>query len=200
MRYQGRITTWKDDKGFGFITPNGGGDQVFLHISAFSQRQQRPTGDELVTYERKVDAKGRAQAVLVAYVGEPSAPGHSRTLPIFAAVFMIFIIGSVVVGRLPLAVLTLYLVTSVIAFFAYAFDKSAARKGQWRTQESTLHLLAIVGGWPGALTAQRLHRHKSSKSSFQRVFWVTVGLNCGALAWLMSPAGSRLLKSALGIA
>jgi cold shock CspA family protein len=37
MRYQGKITTWKDDQGFGFITPNMGGEPVFVHIKAFRQ-------------------------------------------------------------------------------------------------------------------------------------------------------------------
>jgi len=59
MRYQGRITTWKDDKGFDFITPNGGGEQVFLHINSFSNRERRPEGNELVTYELTVDGKVR---------------------------------------------------------------------------------------------------------------------------------------------
>lgn len=202
MRYQGRIATWKDDKGFGFITPNGGGEQVFVHISSFSNRLSRPEGNELVTYELKVDGKGRAQANIVAFVGEkatPSVPpGRGNFPPLFAVCFLAFVVGAVIAGRLPIVVLALYLAASLIAFFAYAFDKSAAIRNQWRTQESTLHLFALLGGWPGALAAQRLLRHKSAKASFQATFWFTVALNCGALGWLFSPSGAQTLQSVLG--
>ena len=202
MRYQGRITTWKDDKGFGFITPNGGGRQVFAHINCFSNRQRRPEGNEIVTYEHIFDEKGRVQASAVAFVGKQSAPsrppGRSK-LPVTFAFCVLFVVAAAVfTGRLPMHVLALYVAASNVAFFAYAFDKSAARRNQWRTRESTLHLVALVGGWPGALAAQRLLRHKSAKASFQATFWATVVLNGGALGWLLSPSGAKALQSALG--
>lgn len=121
--------------------------------------------------------------------------GRSKLPPLFALCFLGLIAAAVVIGKLPVAVLAVYLGASFVAFCAYAFDKSAAQNGQWRTQESTLHLFALLGGWPGALAAQRLLRHKSAKTSFQVVFWITVGLNCGALGWLFSAAGSRVLHS-----
>ena len=202
MRYQGRVTTWKDDKGFGFITPNGGGAQVFVHIKSFSNRQHRPTGNEIVTYALRIDGKGRAQAENVLFVGEhitpPSPSGHSSIPPLFAGGFLFFVAASVFTGRLPKTILALYLVASIVAFVAYALDKSAASNNRWRTQESTLHLFALIGGWPGALAAQRLLRHKSKKTSFQTVFWATVFLNCGALGWLFSPSGTNFLRSLLG--
>ena len=89
----------------------------------------------------------------------------------------------------------LYLVASLLTFIAYAIDKSAARKGGWRTQESTLHFLSLVGGWPGALVAQQVLRHKSSKQAFRSVFWVTVILNCAAFFWLFTPVGTALFQS-----
>jgi uncharacterized membrane protein YsdA (DUF1294 family) len=56
-----------------------------------------------------------------------------------------------------------------------------------------LHLWALVGGWPGALLAQRLIRHKSVKAEFRNVFWGTVALNVVALIWLASPGGRMWL-------
>lgn len=93
MRYQGRITTWKDDKGFGFIV-NRDGVPVFVHIKSFSNRQRRPTGNEIVTYEISVDDKGRAQAGAVAFVDEQAASfsssSESNIPPLFACCFLIF--------------------------------------------------------------------------------------------------------------
>ena len=51
MRRQGKIATWKDQQGFGFIAPDDGGEQIFVHIKSFSNRQRRPIGNEIVTYE-----------------------------------------------------------------------------------------------------------------------------------------------------
>jgi len=103
-----------------------------------------------------------------------------------------------VANRLPTPVIALYAGASLIAFVVYALDKAAARAGRWRTQESTLHLLALIGGWPGALLAQRQFRHKTAKTSFLVVFWATVLLNCGALGWLLTANGSQALRTALG--
>jgi len=67
MRFQGRISDWKDDRGFGFITPNGGGNRVFLHIRSFRKGEPRPAGSELVTFVVAQGEKG-ARAEDVAYV------------------------------------------------------------------------------------------------------------------------------------
>jgi uncharacterized membrane protein YsdA (DUF1294 family) len=90
----------------------------------------------------------------------------------------------------------LYLCASSAAFLAYALDKKAARRRRRRISENTLHLLALFGGWPGALLAQQLLRHKSSKPSFRRAFLGTVLINCLGLLCLL-PAVRRLLMSFL---
>lgn len=84
-----------------------------------------------------------------------------------------------------MTLLAYYLAASVVTFAFYAFDKAAARKAHWRTPEITLHALGLLGGWPGALAAQHLLRHKSAKRSFLAVFWLTVGLHCAAAGWLL---------------
>jgi uncharacterized membrane protein YsdA (DUF1294 family) len=80
-----------------------------------------------------------------------------------------------------------YAVMSLITFVVYAFDKSAAKTQRWRTSEATLHMLALIGGWPGALLAQQWLRHKSSKRVFRTVFWTMVVLNVAGVVMLCSP-------------
>jgi uncharacterized membrane protein YsdA (DUF1294 family)/cold shock CspA family protein len=204
MRYQGKIANWKDDKGFGFVTPNGGGEKAFVHIKAFSGRSRRPIEGDLITYELTTDEKRRSQAQNIRFVGDrvtSSTPHTTRSFDtIFAILFCSFLALVVLVGRLPFAIIGIYFAASSLAFLAYAIDKSAAQNNRWRTQESTLHLIGIVGGWPGALLAQKTLRHKSKKEEFQTVFWATVILNCFALGWFLTKSGSAFLGAILGFA
>jgi uncharacterized membrane protein YsdA (DUF1294 family) len=87
-------------------------------------------------------------------------------------------------GLVSAAVPVFYAMASVAAAIAYRLDKSAAERNAWRTSERMLHFMGLIGGWPGALVAQEVFRHKSRKLSFRFVFWMTVALNCGALVWL----------------
>ena len=112
-----------------------------------------------------------------------------------AALFFVIVGVSVFTDRIPLFILALYMGASLLTFIIYAVDKSAARRGAWRTRESTLHLLSLAGGWPGALVAQQKLRHKSLKRKFRVVFWITVLLNCGGFAWLFTPSGAAILQS-----
>ena len=203
VRQEGKITSWRDDKGFGFITPSGGGESVFLHIKAFSDRAKRPTGGEVVTYERVIDEKNRVRAAKVAFAHQrsPSRPaGRAGTMkpsaPPDRIAMPLLIASGFVAGLLALAILRkvhfiaplAYILMSVAAFLAYADDKSRAeRMGSWRISEGTLHAIALLCGWPGAWIAQRLFRHKSKKQSFQQVFWGTVAFNCVALALFTIP-------------
>jgi uncharacterized membrane protein YsdA (DUF1294 family)/cold shock CspA family protein len=188
MRLRGKLTKWKDDRGFGFITPIRGGPQVFVHIKAFSNQHRRPTGNEFVTYETVRDDTGRLRAEHVEFMGDDSmnaTEGWTIALTI-ALLFFIFVGVLVFIGQLPFLVLALYMVVSGVSFLVYRHDKSAARQHQWRTGEGTLILLGLLGGWPGAFVAQQFFHHKTKKRSFRIAFWATVLLNCVGLVLLLS--------------
>jgi uncharacterized membrane protein YsdA (DUF1294 family)/cold shock CspA family protein len=191
MRQKGRITEWQDERGFGFITPMSGGERVFVHIKSFAKRARRPVGNELVTFDLTRDPKGRLQGVDVRFSGgraKPSnapRPGPGAGALVSTAAFLVLVSAAALGGRLPIVLVGAYLAVSAVTFVVYALDKSAARNDRWRTPEATLHSLSLLGGWPGALLAQKVLRHKSSKRPFRTVFWVTVALNLAALVWLL---------------
>ncbi len=192
MRRQGTIISWKDNRGFGFIAPAGGGKQVFVHISSFSNHH-RPSVDAAVTYRIRADAQGRPHAYQVMFVGEPTKQTVGGTSAVIRALtigfaFLALVAGLAIAGKLPALILLIDLVASAIAFAVYAWDKSAARKGRWRTTERALHVLGVLGGWPGALIARHVFLHKSRKQAFINVFWGTVVLNCVTLGLILSMA------------
>jgi uncharacterized membrane protein YsdA (DUF1294 family) len=100
---------------------------------------------------------------------------------VFAMSFLIALAALAGVGRLEMSWLALYYGASLITYGVYALDKTAAQNAGRRAPESTLHLMSLVGGWPGALIAQVLLRHKTRKPSFLIEYWLTVIVNCIAL-------------------
>ncbi|NEZ02549.1 DUF1294 domain-containing protein [Wenzhouxiangella sp. XN201] len=192
MRLQGRITRWDDGRGFGFIAWHGDGSSVFVHIKEFSGASRRPQVGDIVFYELSEGDNGKSRAVNVLFSGQQKpqkqSGGRRQIGPwpiVFTGLFVGFLIVYASFQRVSWFLLAFYILASVITFFAYSWDKRAARQGNWRTPESSLHLMGLVGGWPGALAAQRLLRHKSSKREFLTTFWVTVSLNVLAIGYLV---------------
>jgi uncharacterized membrane protein YsdA (DUF1294 family)/cold shock CspA family protein len=202
MRTKGKISSWNDEKGYGFISPIGGGERVFIHIKAFINNNRRPEVNQVVTYALSTDKQGRPRAVKATLAGDrlpQKAKKPNETLPIISSiVFLTLVAATVISSKMPPLIFTLYLAASLLTFVVYALDKTAARKGTWRISENTLHTLALFGGWPGAIVAQQKLRHKSKKQSFRTVFWLTVLINCGAFAWALTPDGAIILQSLLG--
>lgn len=193
MRLCGILRSWNDERGFGFIEPAKGGKDIFVHIQAFPPGSGRPMIGQILTFEIGLGPNGKKRAHSVQYQVHDREPRTHRAespatwtlprllvIPAFASVWLY------VASRWPVnpMVPAVYIGLSLLAFLAYAVDKSAAIKGRWRTPEKTLHLLSVAGGWPGALLAQQLLRHKCSKPSFVAVFWITVATNIvGFVAW-----------------
>lgn len=231
MRFEGTLQSWNDERGFGFIAADQGGDPVFVHIKAFGPGAARPQAQQRLSFEVEPGPEGKKRARKVQLVrprtgtigaagpagtsrsaspasrpaqsAQPRSPASGRsaggsarwgTASLFALpAFVLLGVGLGVLWRPPLWLLWWYAGLSALTFVIYALDKSAAQSGQWRTKESTLHLLALGGGWPGALVAQQVLRHKSAKTEFRAVFWLTVLLNVAALVYVCSPAGRHLL-------
>lgn len=200
MRLQGKISDWNDDKGFGFVEQNGGGERAFVHIKAFKSRSRRPSNGDIIIYELVREKTNRYKADNIQFTRENKSLTKRKTnntSDFGEYTTLLFIIGmlvSITMGKLPLVIAGVYLVMSVVTFIAYALDKSAAKNGRWRTKESTLHLFAVLGGWPGALWAQNILRHKSSKQEFKLVYKVTVLLNVGVVIWLHTESGTNILN------
>lgn len=198
MRHKGKIASWNDDKGFGFIAPFDGGPQTFVHIKAFGNRHRRPEANDVVTYSVQKDSNGRTRAVDATLAGDKLVKKAPRKTSTASVLFSLLFLGgvgfTVFRGNLPMTILYWYLAASFVTFLIYANDKSAARKGDQRTSEQTLFVFGLVGGWPGALIAQETLRHKSKKRSFQIVFAITVILNCAALIWFHTVDGHAFLS------
>ncbi|MEP4809447.1 MAG: DUF1294 domain-containing protein, partial [Luteolibacter sp.] len=169
--------------------------RFFAHIKDFSRGQRRPTAGEEVRFIDGMDAKGRSCAKRVVFVKE----GRGRVG--FGGWLWLVLL-------LPLPLLALrempwawwmgaggMLLVSLITYGMYAHDKKRAESGGWRVAERSLHLAELLGGWPGALIAQRSLRHKCSKASFQVVFWLNVILHQFAAADVL--LGHRLSREAM---
>lgn len=198
MRLKGKLIKWDNEKAFGFIAPNGGGEHIFIHKSAFSNRQRTPQIKDIITFSITKDNQGRYCADEATFSGEKlrkkqakSASQFSIYLPL---IFLVCLLAAFIMGYIPVNLVLLYFGASILTFILYAHDKSKAKRGAWRTSESTLHLFAFIGGWPGAAIAQQTLRHKSQKKEFRLVFWSTVITNFCALAWLMSSNGEPLMN------
>ncbi|WP_295986769.1 cold shock and DUF1294 domain-containing protein [uncultured Variovorax sp.] len=210
MKRQGTLVRWEKDRGFGFIRCPEISADVFVHLRDFSDRGTTPqVGMRLDFDEIHVGGKGpRAVAVRAASAVQQRPQGRAKqpqpqqrrpsaapalsssdssSLPMALLLFgYAALLGyGVWTGRIPPVALGVLLLLSLSALVIYGVDKSAARAGRWRIAESTLHLLSLAGGWPGAWIAQRMFRHKLSKKSFMAVYWATVLVHVAAVgAWV----------------
>ncbi len=194
---RGMLTAWNDARGFGFIAPTLGGVDVFVHISSFPSGSPRPVVGDEVDYLLQFSSDGRPRAGDARLIPAAPVPVRERRsappprsspfgfLAILAFACVVLITS--LLQPIPLWVLVLYGGASVVAFVAYAFDKRAAQVQGWRVEEASLLALGVVGGWPGAIVAQQVLRHKTLKASFQGMFWISVVINVlgfVGLAWV----------------
>ena len=196
MRFEGVLKTWNDERGFEFIQPTNGGQELFVHIKSFPAGYGRPVLNLKLTFEVEQTAEGKKQAknvLLVRPIGAVAkAKGKSATrwekASVFALVFfvLLYLVVTLTWGTAVLLAFG-YMAMSLVCGLFYMRDKAAAQENEWRTPESTLLMLGLVGGWPGAIVVQQMLRHKTSKVSFRVAFWLTVLVNIGAFVAYTTP-------------
>ncbi|SLJ83674.1 DUF1294 domain-containing protein [Psychrobacter sp. DAB_AL43B] len=216
-KQQGQIKKWQDDKGFGFIETENG-DSVFFHINEFKARR-RPNIGEQVVFTSGQDNQGRMQAKDVqelSFVQQKMAQknkqirqrNHKRSAQaefeagqkkrLFLGVgFYGVLILLTVMNKLSWLVVAWYAALGIITYAMYAKDKAAAQNNDWRTSESTLHLLSALGGWVGAMVAQTYLRHKSQKPEFRIAYYLTVMINMAGLLFILAGGGRAFFAGLL---
>ena len=185
---KGTLVDWKDKQGFGFVRPEAGGRDYFIHISAFEKGMpRRPHVGDNVIYQDVPEGQSGShkqrriqQAVIEGMIYEDfnkPEPLLERlfhkalaALPIGFSLAYIWDTGN----PIPLA---LYMFLSVLCIIFYGADKKRALQEDWRMPESYLHIFNLMGGWPGSLLVQRRFRHKHKKPSYQRIFWAIIILH-----------------------
>lgn len=176
--YTGRLIEWNSDLGYGWL--QHGDKRLFLHRRDYKGRALS-VGDEITFYLGE-DLKGRVCAVNAQATISTVSP--SRRGSLMGGVVSLFVLLLLLV--LPLIAIQRYaafqsanivgyfILISLITYFAYASDKRRAERSDWRISEAKLHLLEMMGGWPGAWLAQRYLRHKCSKRSYQITFLIII--------------------------
>jgi cold shock CspA family protein len=102
-RLQGRIESWNDQRGFGFVVQNSTGKKAFVHISALAERHRRPVVGALVIYEETHDERGRPRAVNVHYVTHKVLRAPRAASDLWSRVvtaLVLIVVGAVAYSRL----------------------------------------------------------------------------------------------------
>ncbi|MGM8890788.1 DUF1294 domain-containing protein [Psychrobacter sp. 1Y1] len=216
-KQQGTVKKWQDDKGFGFIETEAG-ESVFFHISEFKAKR-RPDIGEAVVFSVGQDVKGRKRATQVQELGfvqqkmaqknqqirqrnqkrshQADFEAGQKKRSFLGLAFYGVLVLLAATGKLSWLVVGWYAALGLITYIMYAKDKAAAQSGDWRTPESTLHVLSALGGWVGALLAQTYLRHKSQKPEFRVTYYLTVVVNMAGLLFLLAGGGLETVTDLL---
>lgn len=165
------LVEWDDKKHYGFL--HCGKARVFLHVREFAKLHKKPAVGDKIAFLPGQDNHGRTCAKHAVHVHD----GGRITL-----VALIVLAGLLVLPVLALRharvdwrwAVGIGLAMPALTYLTYASDKKRAQAREWRISEKRLHLLELLGGWPGAFLAQRRLRHKVSKAGYQAVFWLIV--------------------------
>ena len=196
MPLKGRITEWSKERGFGYVDSEG--KRIFLHWRDFKERLKQPEPGDEILFTLGTDKQGRSCAKEAIHAKDGGSV-RGRHWLLLAALLALPVYALVTCFEVRLAgyVTAWCLLISSATGILYGLDKRKARNKGWREPETHLHLMELIGGWPGAFIAQRRFRHKLSKGYYQFWFILIIGLYqylaIDALrGWPLVKAGLRL--------
>jgi len=176
---QGYIIHFNKEKGYGFIDSDEHEENIFVHISEVTNADTLEQGQE-VTFQIERTAKGLSAVLVKAGVKQRSP------YLIFGVVSSLITLAIFAYATQQLPTLLAYLVAvNITTFLLYGYDKFISKGERLRVPELNLQALALLGGSPAALLAQKFFRHKTIKESFQIVYWVTVAIQVGVVIFLL---------------
>ena len=199
MAQQGELIDWNDERGFGFIRPDGGQERLFVHISQIGRIATRPRVGDRVSFGIGPGRDGKSAAVNVRIAGANPIKGRALARGteerprrrsqmrawVAAGLSALLLIGAFA-GSIPPLVLASYLAAGVVSLSFYADDKRTAQAGGWRTSEVRLHGIDLACGIIGGLLAQQLFRHKTAKPEFAITTYVIAAVHGLWLAGLVT--------------
>lgn len=176
---QGVVVYYNKEKAYGFIDSNEHEKNIFVHFSKIKNAKELSQG-QAVEFQVKKTTKGLSAVHVIA--------GAKQTSP-----YTLFGLISALIIASIFELLYFYQKTNPIigymiainstTFLLYGYDKMISSTKKLRVPEYILHALALLGGSPAGLTAQKFFRHKTIKSSFQLVYWFIVFIQIGLLYW-----------------
>jgi uncharacterized membrane protein YsdA (DUF1294 family)/cold shock CspA family protein len=165
----GKIVSWDSRRGFGWLECEG--ERLFVHLREFKGTDITPGLNVEFPFVVGTDVQGRpcAKGVSACLVnGKVKVSGWL----LLAALLFWPLAGlahlSSDIWWIPLIQMS---VLSAVTYKLYEYDKRQARIYSWRVPQTIMQLAELAGGWPGAYIAQKRLCHKSSKKSYQSIFW-----------------------------
>jgi uncharacterized membrane protein YsdA (DUF1294 family)/cold shock CspA family protein len=175
---QGYVIHFNEEKGYGFIGSDEYEENIFVHVTQVKNAEELSQG-QAVEFSIEKTKKGLAATNVIA--------GDKQRSPylLFGLVSFFTTLAIFAYASQELQIIIAYLIAiNITTFMLYGYDKFISSGERLRVPELNLQVLALLGGSPAALMAQKFFRHKTIKGSFQIVYWLIVVGQVGLLVWL----------------
>lgn len=176
---QGYVIHFNEKKGYGFIGSDEYEDNIFVHVTQIKNADELSQG-QAVEFNIEKTKKGLAAINVIA--------GEKRLSPylLFGLISLFTVLIIFTYLNQYLQMLIAYLIAiNITTFTLYGYDKFISKGEKLRVPELNLQALALLGGSPAALMAQKFFRHKTIKGSFQIMYWLIVIGQIGLLIFIL---------------